>query len=125
MGQFDRQIATATRLIEKNGHDVTWRQLGRGLPDADKPWRPASATNTDYTVTICFLSPGRTGQELFRYLTKTEVTTGAVNGLMSSVPFVPSVADVVIRDGETLRIKSIDVLSPNGQIILYTIEFAQ
>jgi len=126
MGQFDRQIETAKRLIAKNGQTVTWRKAGVDTPDTSKPWLPAADTPTDYdNVVICFLPPGRVGQELIRYLKGTEVTTGSVQGLMSAVSFEPAANDVVIRDGKTLRIKSIDPLSPNGQIILYTIEFDQ
>lgn len=125
MGKFDRQIETAKRLISKNGQTVTWRKVGVDTPDPSKPWKPAADTSTDTDVVICFLPPGRIGQELIRYLKGTEVTTGSVQGLMSAVDFEPSANDVVIRDGKTLRIKSIDPLSPNGQIILYTIEFDQ
>ncbi len=63
---------------------------------------------------------------LVGYLKGTEVVTGSTKALMASVSFTPSIQDVVVRSsGETLRIKSIDPLSPNGQIILYTIEFDQ
>lgn len=125
MGQFDRQIETAKRLIAKNGQTVTWRKVGVDTPDPSKPWKPAADTSTDTDVVVCFLPPGRVGQELIRYLKGTEVTTGSVQGLMSAVSFEPTANDVVVRDGKTLRIKSIDPLSPNGQIILYTIEFDQ
>jgi len=125
MGQFDRQIETAKRLIAKNGQTVTWRKLGVATPDPSTPWKPAADTPEDHSPKICFLPPGRVGQELIRYLKGTEVTTGSVQGLMSAVDFEPTANDVVIRDGKTLRIKSIDPLSPNGQIILYTIEFDQ
>ena len=125
MGQFDRAIETAKRLIAKNGQTVTWRKLGSTTPDPSTPWKPAADSPTDHTAKIVFLPPGRIGQELIRYLKGTEVTTGSVQGLMSAVDFEPSANDVVIRDGNTLRIKSIDLLSPNGQIILYTLEFDQ
>jgi len=125
MGQFDRQIETAKRFIAKNGQSVTWRKLGVDTPDPSTPWKPAADTPDDHMATICFLPPGRVGQELIRYLKGTEVTTGSVQGLMSAVDFEPTANDVVIRDGKNLRIKSIDPLSPNGQIILYTIEFDQ
>jgi len=125
MGQFDRQIETAKRLIAKNGQSIVWRKLGVGMPDPLMPWKLTADTHDDYTATICFLPIGRVGQELIRYLKGTEVTTGSVRGIMRAVDFEPTANDVVIRDGKTLRIKSIDPLSPNGQIILYTIEFDQ
>lgn len=126
MGQFDRQIETAKRLIKKNGQLVTWRKLAATTPDASKPWLVAASTPTDYEdVSICFLPPGRVTQELIHYIKGSDVTTGNVQGLMAAQAFEPDAKDVVMRDGKTLRIKSIDPLAPNGQSILYTIEFDQ
>lgn len=126
MGRFDRQIETAKRLIAKNGQTVTWRKPAATTPDVSKPWLPVAALPTDYDdVVICFLPPGRIGEELIKFVKGSEVTTGSVQGLMASVSFEPDAKDIVLRDGKTLRIKSIDPLSPNGQVILYTIEFDQ
>lgn len=126
MGTFDRQIATAKRLIEKNGQKITWRKLAKTTPDTDKPWIVEEDGETDYdNISIVFLPNNRQNNELIRYITGTEVTCGNVQGLMWGVPFTPSADDIVIRDGIELRIKSIDTLSPNGQIILHTIEFDQ
>lgn len=123
MGQFDRAIETAKRLIEKNGQPVTWRKLVVDTPSPSAPWKPVSEGVNEYSTIICFLPLSRVGEELIRYLRGTEVTTGSVKGLMPVVDFEPSANDVVISNGNTLRIKSIDTLSPNGQIIVYTIEF--
>lgn len=124
MGTFDRQIATAERLIKKNGQKVTWRKPGTSTPDPSTPWLPAATAPTDYTDTsIVFLPNNRINNELLRYLGATEVTTGNVRGLMWAVPFTPAANDIVLRAGVELRVKSIDTLAPNGQIILHTIEF--
>lgn len=124
MGTFDRQIATAKRLIEKNGQKITWRKPGTSTPDTDKPWLPVATTPTDYTdISIVFLPNNRINNELLRYFGATEVTTGNVRGLMWAVSFVPTANDIVLRAGVELRVKSIDTLAPNGQVILHTIEF--
>lgn len=130
MGQFDRQIATVKRLVLKNGELVTWRIPTAEPPDpspSDTPWKPVADDATDYdNVPVCFLPVGTINNELMHLLKGTEVTTGSVKGLMGAVSFVPAANAVVVRsNGETLRIKSIDTLSPNGQIILYTIVFDQ
>ena len=62
-------------------------------------------------------------RETIAYLRGTEVPTGSVMGLMGAVNFEPSLKDVVIRDGKELRLENIDVLSPNGKTILYTVVF--
>jgi len=126
MGRFDRQIATAKRAILKNGELCTWRAPTAVTPNVGEPWKPVADTPVDYEdIPILFL-PSSSVNALVQYLKGTEVPTGSTSGLMAAVSFVPSAKDVVIRStGEVLRIKSIDPLSPNGQIILYTIEFDQ
>lgn len=125
MGQFDRAIATAARLIAKNGQVVTWRKMEDGTPpDATKPWKPAAATNTDFQVPIVFLPDNRKGYEWLAALKGTEVPKGSLTGIMAApTGFTPTIKDVVIRGGQTLAIETLDELSPNGQIIMYEIRF--
>lgn len=124
MARFDRQIELAKRLILKNGQAVTWRQVQDGVAPADRPNEPAVAAPVNYPgISIVFLPNNRVNQQLLRALGATEVPTGNVYGLMGEVSFTPSIKDVVIRDGAEYRIKAIDTLSPNGQKILYTIDF--
>lgn len=126
MAQFDRQIATAVRLIEKYGQAVTWTTVNDGAPpDAAKPWKPAEAADTPNEATICFV-PVRDNdwRKLLAYLKGTEVPTGKLAGLMAgNVSFTPKLKDVVVRDGVTLNVTNIDLISPNGQKILYILEF--
>lgn len=125
MAQFDRQIATAKRLIAKYGQTVTWRSVVDGA-NASEPWKPPEAADVDHEVNICFV-PVRDNEwrKLLTYLKGSEVPGGYLAGIMGQVDFTPSLKDVVIRDGVTLRIASIDVLSPNGQKILYSVEFEE
>jgi hypothetical protein len=126
MARFDRQIATAKRLIAKNGELVKWRVIDDPTPtDPNKPWEPGPATPDDKDATICFLPIDRQTMETFNFIKGTEVPKGSVMGLMGQVNFEPNLKDVVIRDGKELRIASLDVLSPNGQKILYTVVFKE
>lgn len=51
MADFSRQIATALRLIERNGGDVIVSRTDQSVPDANKPWRTSPATPVkQYTV---------------------------------------------------------------------------
>lgn len=125
MARFDRQIATALRLIAKNGQVVTWQSVENAASvDPDQPWKPSGTTTTERTATICFLPINREGRETIAYLKGSGVATGSVYGLMGNVNFTPTAKDVVLRDGVEMRIENVDLLSPNGQKILYTIEFA-
>jgi hypothetical protein len=126
MARFDRAIKTAERLIERNGQSVIWRTVNDGTPsDPLKPWKPSDQADVDRTAFICFLPVDKEAKQLFRFLRGTnDLPTGNIQGLMKgNVNFEPNLKDVVLRDGEILRIRSIDLLSPNGQKVLYTIEF--
>lgn len=126
MGQFDRQIATAQRLIKKNGQLVVWRQAATPAVDGAEPWNVATAAPVDNFVFVCFVPVrDRESRKLIQYLTGTEVESGQTAGLMGAVGFEPTTKDVVIRDGKTLRIVSLDCLSPNGQKVLWIAEFAE
>ncbi len=122
MGRFDRQIETALRLIKKNGQSVTWRKTAITV-DPDMPWLEVPAIVTDYSPDVCFLPIDKEGQEYLSSLGNTEAVIGSYYGLMGKVAFTPAISDIVIRDGVTLEIKSIDLISPNGQKVLYTIIF--
>lgn len=50
MADFSRQIASALRLIEKNGGDVTISRSLQTTPDIDRPWRKQPAAANEYTV---------------------------------------------------------------------------
>lgn len=121
MGQFDRQIETALRLIKKNGQQIVWRKTKPIVPDVDKPWLPTGDVEIEYTPFVCFLPLNRVGKEFIQSLGQSEAVSGTYYGLMGAQPFAPNLTDVVVRDGVELDINSIDILSPNGQIILYTV----
>lgn len=123
MARFDRQIAVALRLIAKNGEPITWRTQPEPVVDPATPWNPQPSVPVDNTATICFLPVERVGMESFSHMLRTEVPKGLVLGYMGQVPFEPNIKDTVIRHGKELRVMNLDVLSPNGQMILYTVIF--
>lgn len=126
MARFDRAIQTALRLIAKNGEKAKWRVIDdAAAPDPSQPWNPGPATPVDKDVVICFLPIDRQTMETFAFIKGTDVPKGSVMGLMGNVPFDPNLKDVVIRNGVELRIANIDLLSPNGQKVLYMVVFQQ
>lgn len=48
--------ATAARLINKNGADVTLRKQSRTLDEPSKPWRGTDSSDTTVTVKAVLLS---------------------------------------------------------------------
>lgn len=126
MGTFDRQIATATRLIAKNGRDCVWRVLNEDAPaNTDEPWKHGGNVPGDHSVKIVFL-PSKQGLSFFQQFTSEPLNAGADYGLMAAVDFVPTArARIYNADGtEFLRgVKAVDPLAPNGDVILYTVQF--
>lgn len=128
MGRYDRQIETVLRVIAKDGQAVQWQQPATDATappvDADQPWNATDAPSTQYGVNILFLPTGKGNNAFLAFLTGKDVPTSKLYGLMGAVEaFKPTALDTVYRDGVALAITSIDVLAPNGQIILYTVEF--
>lgn len=123
MAQFDRAIETAIRLIKKNGQSIQWKQQTNNVPDPTKPWEIETTGFVEFNPFICFLPLDKDGREFLSSLGGSEITVGSYYGLMGAVPFTPIKSDTVVRDGVVLDIESIDLLSPNGQKVLYTIVF--
>lgn len=125
MARFDRQIATAQRLIKKNGQQCIYRQVRDGAPaDPTKPWVVGPNVDIDHPgIWICFIPETRQDRQFLTYMLGREVPTGMTLALMGQVPFEPKAKDVIIRDGVEYRTKTINNLAPNGQQILYTLEF--
>lgn len=127
MGVFDRQIATAKRLIGKNGRTCVWRSLDDAPPpDANKPWKKGAETSADNTVKVLFLPDTRTQLAFLQTMTDEPINIGDDYGLMAAVDFMPTTrAEVYDEAGTTLLrgLKSVTPLAPNGEIVLYTLRF--
>lgn len=126
MGIYDGQIAAAQRVIKQKGQLVTWVPHDVTTNGA-QPWKTTPVTNAPtFPVYIVFLSEGsNVANALFHLLKGTSVPAGAPRGLMGAVTgFTPAVNDTVLRGTETLVIKAIDIIAPNGTPILYKLEFA-
>uniref|UniRef100_A0AAU6W1F2 Head-tail joining protein n=1 Tax=Pseudomonas phage Pavpe01 TaxID=3138545 RepID=A0AAU6W1F2_9VIRU len=128
MGVYDRQVATAKRLIAKYGELVTWNSYGASVPeDPAEPWNPTDIEPDKHTVRVAFFPTGSSISQLIRFMKNGDIETGNELGYMAQVPFVPSGKDTLTRtDGSEYRIKNIDPIDPNGEgVILYTVEFQE
>ena len=124
MGVFDDEIAQAKEMIQENGQLCDWYKSGVTVPaPTTQPWittdvppNPAS-----YKVYIVFVSAKLPAIALLK---GTSVPEGEEAGLMAQViGFTPEISDKVVRGSKTYVIKDFDVVAPNGEIILYKLEF--
>jgi hypothetical protein len=129
MGVYDRQIASALRMIKARGETVVWRKKSTTTGGtAAKPGTPVPGASHD--VVIVFFPIDR--EYLKTYLSmldNTEVPTGLLQGFMGQVPFDPELGDTVERGSEVYSIlpqNGIEKLDPNGEgAILYTLRFSR
>lgn len=130
MAGYERQIASAKRIIGKRGQAVLWRIRSEGTTDGAvvagaTKWRPKAvspSTPDDRSVTIAFFPITKEKYESLK-ARGIEVVTGAQMGYMPAVDFEPSQKDAVLRNGVLMPIADIDVIAPNGDPILYEIVF--
>lgn len=123
MGTYDKQIATAKRLIAKKGETSTLLRKAEGAAsDPDKPWRPAvAAAPTETTCSAAWLDYAQ------------NVVDGTLIKRGDQQVYIPAVdlagvvpdpsSDVLQRaSGEKWKVVSVEVLAPNGEHILYTVQ---
>lgn len=119
MARFDNAIATAIRLIQKNGMQCTWSKDELTPIDPDKPWLGDSAVTTTYSPYICFVPASGGFYSLVKLLGGTESPAVKTWGLMAPQTFKPELTDLVTRDGAPLKFAYIDTLRPNEQVVLH------
>ena len=126
MGVYDRLIATATRMIRDRGESVTWESQSLATsPNPEKAWKGAETQTTPHTVNMVFLPYETIGREFLRYRKDSSVATGSEGGLMAQVDFTPTMKDSVIRTSNDKKyvVKNLIEYNPNGESILWVIEF--
>lgn len=127
MAIFDKQIRAVKKLIAKYGQEVTLISTSATIPDPSKPWEQTDS-KVELKVMMIFLPPSVTGasllgKELVEYIKGSELKVSELRAYMAPISIIPKVSDIVVRDGVELRIRALDTLNPNGQIIYHTLEF--
>lgn len=124
MGVYDRQRASALRIIAAKGEVCDWSQTGDSIADPDKPWEETDSVPVVYQgIRIAFFPLGANDLETVKLLLKTEIPTGLEMGYMGNVPFEPDLKDLVVRrNGKKMRIVTVGKIDPNGEgAVLYQV----
>ena len=126
-GRYDRQIATAKRLIAKYGELCTVTVQGADMPDPAKPWIIIPGVPVVYQdVSIAFLPINKEQRESLIYRKGEEVAKSSTIGYMGVVLFEVDLTIIVTRkSGQQLFLNDIQDLNPNGDKILFTLVFKQ
>lgn len=121
MSIYQRQIDSAKRLIKTKGQLVLWRRF-IDVPTSTK-WKPEPPTTEDHNVYITFFPIMSAMKEFLRYIKDSDIPVGTIQGYMAAQTFEPTLRDIVIAGSDVYKVKGIQKLAPNGDTILYIIEF--
>jgi hypothetical protein len=114
-----RAIATAKRLIEKNGQAVVWRKPAPADPTA-KPWRDVrDGDPTNTPVKIVWITPKLRTLAFLANAKGTDIPAGVEEALMCAQAFEPELTDRVVVNGVEQSLYRVDPIKPNGTPILY------
>lgn len=121
MGVYDSQIALAERLISEKGKEVQLVRRTVVVPDPSKPWETGTSTEVITNVHAVFLNFNQKDLETqHRMYGEIEVGDRKVLIAAAATGGPISIKDV-LRDGATeYTIEYVQVISPNGEDILYT-----
>lgn len=124
---YNRQIATAKRLIEKYGQTVSFSRISETISDPLKPWEKTLGTPEVSNFKMVFIDPNATGisqlgKEFLQYLKGSEILEGKLRGLLANNNFEPKPTDILTRNSKELKIYAINPLAPSDQTILYVLE---
>lgn len=114
-----RAIATAKRLIEKNGQAVVWRKPAPADPTA-KPWRDLrDGDPADTPVKIVWITPKLQRLAFLQLAKGIDVPEGVREALMPAYAFEPELTDRVVVGGVEQSLYRVDPIEPNGTPIFY------
>lgn len=122
MATFSRAQESAQKLIKKNGRLVELVSFGEPLPfDGATPWRADYAPEDVQTASAVFLSYAE------RLIDGTTIHEGDRKVLVAALGLAspPQLSGEVRVDEDRWKIVHVEILSPNGEDILYTLQVRQ
>lgn len=121
MAVFNRQVASAKRMIAKYGQTCQWVKPAGSVDDPESPWNDGAGEPTVYTGLKIVFFPN--DKHSLARANGGDVQVGASIGYMGAVNFKPSLEDKILKaDGSPVTIVNIDEIKPNGESILFIIE---
>lgn len=124
MGTYDRQVATAERLIREKGKPVQVVRQSTTLPDPDRPWEPGEPVETLTDAYGVFLNFNAQDMETMSKMAgASEIQSSDRKVLLAAAAAgAPLTTNDKLRDADgDWSIEWVEVLAPNGENILYTV----
>lgn len=124
MGTYDRQVATAERLIREKGKPVQVVRQSTTLPDPNRPWEPGEPVETLTDAYGVFLNFNAQDMETMSKMAgASEIQSSDRKVLLAAAAAgAPLTTNDKLRDADgDWSIEWVQVLAPNGENILYTV----
>jgi hypothetical protein len=120
MVDYAALAATAKRLIDENGRDVTLTRKDRTPVDPAKPWRAGGTTDTTIGPFRAVVVP-YTEEEMGGTLIKRGDRQALVSGLDGSTNLVEQYN--TLTDGSDIwKIEAVDIINPGDTRVVYTLQ---
>ena len=120
---YAEEAAMVLEMIAEAGQACTWVVRPNVTEGVSNPWNATDGTEVEHDVIIAFFPIDRTTQRSMQLMLGTLVPVGSLLGLMGYHDFLPNLNDYVLRGSEQLTLKNLDAIEPNGEQLLYMIEF--
>lgn len=124
MVDFNRSAATAKRLVDKNGRDVTLVELDFDADNTSKPWRPQEkprdtpASTASYRAS--FVPLAATDRLGFRRITEDMIKRSDATCLIGTSDNLEKYQELIdSRDGRRYKIMISDQLDPASPNVLW------
>lgn len=127
MGVYDSQIAMAARLIRERGKPVSIIKLSTATTP-DKPWEPttpATTTIDGHAVFLNFNQKDLETQSKMAGASEIKASDRKVILSASELSDPPTTNDQLEDESGRWSIEWVQVLSPNGENIIYTLRVRQ
>lgn len=118
MTVFTRQIERAKIQIAKKGAIVPYERL-EIIKNLLKPWEQTTTKQTE-EIKILFLPLNELDKKTVARLEGSEVTRNYTKALMAATGFEPSKNDKITFAGKVWSVVDMNILRPDGEIILTT-----
>lgn len=128
MGVYDSQVALAERLIREKGKPVQIVRQTTTVPDPNKPWESGEAVETLDDAYGVFLNFNNQDMETISKMSgASEILASDRKVLLAAAATsgTPTTNDKLRDETGDWSIESVQVLSPNGENILYTLRARQ
>lgn len=129
MGIYDRQIASALKIIRKKGASAILRKLNSTSPsNPDEPWKPSADAIDDTNISIVILPPlSGSGLEISfnKSIDNSLIPKNLQIGLIGNNLIEPDLKDLVIINSIEYTIYKLATLAPNGESLLFVVGIAK